>query len=131
MFRRTYIVPLLLVALFSFRCSEEEDAEVVEKADPRIEQILSATRIVLDSGSSREDVYTGEELQTFLNGFQPDSFHYSPTQVRLVSDCRGGTVTIGSDSYLLSLCSLKQGDKRRVLSVGMGRDVLRFVEKSE
>ncbi|MCB0714074.1 MAG: hypothetical protein KDD67_17245 [Ignavibacteriae bacterium] len=129
MFRRAYIVSLLLVALSSFRCGEGEEAEVVEKVDPRIEQVFSATRIVLDSGSSHENVYTGEELQTFLNGFQPDSFHYDPTHVRLVSDCRGGTVTIGSESYLLSLCRLNQGDNRRVLSVGMGTDVLRFVEK--
>ena len=130
MSRRKLYIPILLALVTAVGCGEGEKGEE-EKVDPRIERIRAAERIVFDSWSADERVYAGEELQTFLNGFEPDTFDYGPTSVRLVSGCHGGTMRIGTESFLLSLCRLKNGRGRLVLSVGMSDGVVRLVEKEE
>ena len=127
---RTIVSLLLLTQLLSVGCAEGED-EPPQQVDPRIEQIRSTTRILFDSGSPQEQVYIDEEARKFLERFEVDTFNYGPTQVRLVNNCRGGTIRIGKDSYLFSLCSIKATDQRKVFAVAMGNDVIRLVEKGE
>ena len=124
---RRNIVWLPLFGLLFAACSGTE----IETVDPRIEQIRSARQIIFDSGSMKEQVYSGEELEAFLDQFELDTFQYGPYQVRLVSGCRGGSMRIERRSYLFSLCKLKSGGRGTVLAVAMGDDIVRMVERKD
>ena len=121
-----YVVCISLFCLFGtslIGCGKEEPL------DPRVKHIYSATSMTFDSGGPTEYIYVGEDLRDFLEKFELDTFKYGPRNVRVVNDCRGGTIMINQKSYLFSLCTLESRGRRAILSVGMGGKVVRMVWK--
>ena len=120
--RPLLVVTLLLLTLLP-ACSQEQ-----EESDPLIDWVHTARAIRFDSGTPHELLLRGDSLREFLDRFERDTFRPGPRSVRIESDCRPGSITIGRGDYPIALCTVWGGAKRPVLQIGLDTAVLRMID---
>ena len=119
--------PPLILLLFSLIPAACADDPV--ETDPLIDYVRSARQLRLDAGTPQEHLLRGDSLHQFLDRFGPDPFTPGPRSVRIESDCRPGSITIGKREYPVALCTVWGGSHRPVLSIGLDTVVVRLIEE--
>jgi len=118
-----HVAALVSLAAASPGCGSDPQ----ETYDPDVRAVLSATTVTVDSGGMLERRLVGDSARTFLDRFAPDTFTPGPNNVRIVHDCVGGSLTVAGRSYPFSLCRLKDGTQRQVLTVAYNRETVRLI----
>lgn len=122
--RRFSPLILLLAPLIFTACADDP-----VETDPLIDYVRSARLLRLDSGTPEEHLLRGDSLRQFLDRFRRDTFAPGPRSVRIESDCRPGSITIGKREYPVALCTVWSGPHRPVLSIGLDTAVVRLIQQ--